>query len=959
MRDRHDPAAARTAVTRTTAMMTNFRIQDVPLRGLAAAAAALLLALPAAAQEPAPQRAATTRTGRIVGRVLDAATGGPVVGAVVEVVGIVAPPRSTSGVNGRYSLDVVPVGPTTIRVRMIGFTPKTVTGILVAEGRAVEQDLSLTAQTVELEEVTVTAAAERGTVARALDEQRTALGVTSAITGEQIARSPDGDAAAAVQRVSGVSVQDGRYVVVRGLGERYTQTSLNGARLPSPEPERKVVPLDLFPAGLLQAIRTAKTFTPDLPGDFSGAQVDIQTREFPARGQFTFSGGTGYNSAATGSSILVAPREAGDLLALGAGERSLPSLLPRFGNFQVSAPTQEETNAIVNDFRDVWSPRRNTGAPSSSFAASLGGTAPVLGQPIGLVASATYGLAWESRQDQRRAQAIPGSEPGTTMESDHFSGRSGTASVLWGGILNLSTFIGTGTRLAFNNTLNRSSDNEARFETGYYEQFAQDFQLERLTYVERSIRSNQLIGEHQLGDRHRFDWSLTSAGVTREEPDRSEVLYTLDATGAAAPAWFSAYTEGAVRTFAALDESSLEGAGNVRLLFGSPSQLHQLRVGALYRATDRDADNSSYGITASALATADRELAPEQIFDGRFAQPGDAFFRIVPLGAGGSYTAEDRLAAAYAMVDYALSSRLRFVGGARVERSDVTVVAEPTIGDAVTADPSYTDILPSVALNYQLADNQVLRLAASQTLARPEYRELANVTYRDVLGGDAVLGNANLERTLIQNVDLRWEWYLQPGEVISVGVFAKHFDKPIERVYLATSGSRLISFLNAESARNLGIELEVRRGLGWIADPLAGFTAFGNVTLMDSNVDFGPGSGAEIEDDRAMVGQSPYVVNLGLSWSAPDGGLSATALYNVQGRRVSSAGESPLPSVYEEARNVLDLSLRVPIGNGVALKADARNLLDDPYEFTQGSVVRDTWRVGRTFGVGISWGAGL
>ena len=930
-----------------------------PVRGAVAAALALVLGLPAAAQEPVRQQAPTTRTGRIVGRVLDGGTGNPIVGAVIEVVGIAAPPRSTSGINGRYSMDVVPAGPMSIRVRMIGYTPKVVTGVTVEEGRVVEQDVTLTAQVVELEELTVTASAEQGTVARALDEQRTALGVTNAITTEQIARSPDGDAAQAAQRVSGVTVQDGRYVIVRGLGERYTQTSLNGARIPSPEPDRKVVPLDIFPAGLISAVTTAKTFTPDLPGDFSGARVDIQTRDFPTTNQFTLSLGGGYNSESTGDATLVAPREPGDLVALGASERQIPTALVPFGNFQTSAPTQEETNAIVNDFRNAWQPTRNTGAPGTSFAASLGGGAEPFGQRIGFLGSLSYGLGWDTKVSQRRAQAIPGSEPGTTMESDHFSGSSGTASVLWGGILNLSTFVGTGTRLAFNNTLNRSSDNEARFETGYYEQFAQDFQLQRLTYVERSIRSNQLIGEHQLGDRHRFDWTLTSAGVTRDEPDRSEVLYTLDATGAAAPAWFSAYTEGAVRTFAALDESSLEGAGNFRLLFGSPSQLHQLRVGALYRTTDRDADNSSYGITASALATADRELAPEQIFDGRFAQPGDAFFRIVPLGAGGSYTAEDQLAAAYAMVDYALSDRLRFVGGARVERSDVTVVAEPTIGEAVTADPSYTDILPSAALNYQLTDNQVLRLAASQTLARPEYRELANVTYRDVLGGDAVLGNASLERTLIQNIDLRWEWYLQPGEVISVGVFAKHFDQPIERVYLATSGSRLISFLNAESARNLGIELEVRRGLGWIADPLAGFTAFGNVTLMDSNVDFGSGSGAEIEDDRAMVGQSPYVVNLGLTWSAPDGGLSATALYNVQGRRVSSAGESPLPSVYEEARNVLDLSLRVPIGNGVALKADARNLLDDPYEFTQGSVVRDTWRVGRTFGVGISWGAGL
>ncbi len=955
-------AAARTAVIRTAATMTTSLLRSVTVRGLLGAALTLLPALPALAQEPVRPQAATTRTGRIVGRVLDGATGTPITGAIVEVVGIAAPPRSTAGVNGRYSLDVVPVGQVTIRARMIGYAPKQVTGIVVAEGRVAEQDVSLVAQTVELEEITVTAAAERGTVARALDEQRTALGVTSAITTEEIARSPDGDAAAAVQRVSGVSVQDGRYVVVRGLGERYTQTSLNGARLPSPEPERKVVPLDLFPAGLLQAIRTSKTFTPDLPGDFSGAQVDIQTREFPARPQFTFSGGAGYNSAATGSTILVAPREAGDLLALGAGERTIPALLPQFGNFQATAPTQAETNAIVNDFRDAWSPGRSRGAPASSFAASLGGTAPVLGQPIGFVASATYGLAWETRQDYRRAQALAGSTPGSTVEVDRYEGSSGRASVLWGGILNLSTFLGTGTRLAFNNTLNRTADNEARAEEGTSENLSGDFRIGRLAYVERSIRSNQLLGEHQLGERNRLDWSVTSSGVTRDEPDRSEIVYALDVDPATGnrlpPAWYSISNEGAVRTFSELDESSLEGALNLRRVFGGAARQHQLRVGALVRTTDRDAGNTAYSLSAPTLTREQRELPPEQVFDGRFAQPGDAYFRIVPLGQGGSYAAEDRLLAGYAMVDYALSGRLRLVAGARVERSEVEVRTQPVIGAEVVSDPAYTDVLPSVALNWDLGRDQVLRFAASQTLARPEYRELSPVQYREVLGGDNIRGNADLRRTLIRNADVRWEWYPAPGEVVSVGVFAKQFDDPIERVYLATSGTRLISFLNAESGRNLGLELEVRKGLGLLAAPLANFTLSGNLTLMDSRVRFGS-QGADITDDRAMVGQSPWVANVGLGYAAPGHGPSATVLYNAQGRRIASAAELPLPNVYEEARHVVDLAVRVPVAGGLALKLDAKNLLDAPYEFTQGSVTREYYRLGRGFALGLSWGGGL
>src|SRR5688572_4665233 len=246
----------------------------------------------ARAQEPAAQEA----TGRITGRIVDARTGAGLADVGVQVVGVmpgVTSSGTTSGIDGRYSLPRLPAGTVTLHLRRLGYQAKTITGVFLPANGAVEQNVTLDPATVQLTATVVTADAERGTVSAALDQQRNATGIVSAVTSEQIQRSPDSDAAQAVQRVSGVTVQDGRYVFVRGLGERYTTTSLNGARMPSPEPERKVVPLDLFPAGLVQTITTSKTFTPDQPGDFSGATVDIRTREFPATRQFTYSMSTG------------------------------------------------------------------------------------------------------------------------------------------------------------------------------------------------------------------------------------------------------------------------------------------------------------------------------------------------------------------------------------------------------------------------------------------------------------------------------------------------------------------------------------------------------------------------------------------------------------------------------------------------------------------------------------------
>ena len=245
---------------------------------VAASAASPAAIASVAAQQPTnPTPAAGT--GRIVGRILDASTGRGVSEVGVQIVGTTL--GAMSGIEGRYAVQNIAAGTVTIQVRRIGYAPKTVTGILLAAGQTLEQNIALQPATVQLQAVQTTAAAERGSVNEALDQQRTATGIVSSVTAEQISRSPDSDAAQAVQRVSGVTVQDNRYVFVRGLGERYTTATLNGSRIPSPEPEKRVVPLDLFPSGLLQTITTSKTFTPDQSGDFSGAQVDIRTREFP------------------------------------------------------------------------------------------------------------------------------------------------------------------------------------------------------------------------------------------------------------------------------------------------------------------------------------------------------------------------------------------------------------------------------------------------------------------------------------------------------------------------------------------------------------------------------------------------------------------------------------------------------------------------------------------------------
>ncbi|HYR07527.1 MAG TPA: TonB-dependent receptor [Longimicrobium sp.] len=884
------------------------------------------------------------QAGQVTGRVLDAATGRPVAAARVTVQGLQL--AANAGVDGRYTLTGVPAGPRTLTVAALGYASKTVTGVVVPAGGAVTQDVSLSAATLLLESVTVTAQAERGSVTQALDEQRTAMGVVNALGAEQIARSPDSDAAQAIRRVSGVTVQEGRYVVVRGLSERYTTAALNGARIPSPEPERRVVPLDMFPAGLLQTVSTTKTFTPNLAGDFSGALVNIRTREYPTQPIFSLSSTLGYNPDVTGRTLALPPLGRVDYTAFGS-DRGLPSEVAQYGDFQGRTIGSQEYNRMVNSFRGVWLPEEQTGGMNGSLAMTLGGTSPLLlGRELGYVGSFSYSRDFEVLSDHRRAQVLlEDQSTGAVRETDRFVGDVSRVGVLWGGVLNLSTSLGGDHRVSLNNTYNRSSESEARADSGSIELTGLELIVNRLRLVERSIRSNQLRGEHGFG-RGKLEWTVTSSGVTRAEPDRSE--WVLD-TSNGERRWYAISNEAAVRTFGDLSENSLEGGADYHLSLGA-GERHRLSFGGMVRRTDRDAENTSYSISALGLPEEATSLTPAEIFDGRYTGDDDRFFLVVPLGVGGSYAAEDRLAAGYGMLELALTDRVRVIGGARVERSEVTVTSDPTFGDTDVANPVYTDVLPALAVNVDLTDRQKVRFSASQTLARPEYRELSAIAYRDVIGEELVRGNGDLRRTLIQNLDARWEWYPGADEVVSLGVFAKRFDGPIERIYLPTSGSRIVSFANAERAVNYGVELELRKSLGMLGSAGESWSVITNATLVRSDVRV-----VGEDADRPMVGQSPYVVNAGLAWSPADGRTSATVLYNLFGRRITSAGAGVLPDVYEQPRGILDLSLRHGLGDHFSLKLDAENLLDAEYEFSQGGVVRESYRTGRSVSFGVSW----
>ncbi|HET6837281.1 MAG TPA: TonB-dependent receptor, partial [Gemmatimonadales bacterium] len=657
--------------------------------------------------------------GRIVGRVVDAEQGNPLSGATVEVIGTQL--TTVTALDGRYAFQNVPSGLTSVRVRMIGFAPKVVTGVDVPSSGTAVQDIALSATAVQLAEISVTAEAERGTVNRALDEQRNATNIVNAVSAEQIARSPDSDAGQAVQRVSGVTVQEGKYVLVRGLGERYTTTSLNGARIPSPEPERKVVPLDLFPSALLEGITTSKTFTPDQPGDFSGAQVNLKTREFPAHRLLSFSMSAGLNDAATGRDLFKAPTVGSEWAGFAGSERELPEPIRDAGNLR--GVSQTELNDFIGMFRNAWSARDGNGSANGGFGASVGGEG-VLGRPVGYLGSFNYSYGQEVRDDETRGLVVCDAADCSRLRPfNTYSGSASRNSVLWGGLLNLSTRLGVNSKISFNNTYSRTSENEGSFLQGTNEEFQQfgALQLTRLTFTARSVRSHQLQGEHLLGDRNFFDWSATLSDVQRDEPDRSDLAYgTADpASGEAVAPYWIGIPRSAVRTFSELDETGWDLGGSFRRLFGSLSRPIAVKIGGGYRRVSRDAATRAYDINNRTLSQSELAAAPEAIFDGSYADQGRLL--LVANVNAGQYEARDQIVAGFAQAEVPLSDRLQLVGGARVENWRLDVDTRTVTGLVAPARPRKTDLLPALALTYRLTEDQNVRLSATQTLARPEY----------------------------------------------------------------------------------------------------------------------------------------------------------------------------------------------------------------------------------------------
>lgn len=911
----------------------------------------------------APQASAAGKawTVRVSGVVRDERNAVTVPGAMVEVVD--TKQVVYSDIDGRYVVDLPP-GEHELRVTMDAYESKTVV-VTAATERSVVVNVALQLKRFA-ETVTVAARpvdAPTSTAEAQLTERRQAPVITDNVGGQEMKANGDSDAAAAMTRVTGLSLVDNQYVYVRGLGERYSNTTLAGSVIPTTEPDKKVVPLDLFPASLIDSVQVAKSYSPDKSSEFAGGLVQITPMKLPVRPMVDFSYGLNYSSTATGKSIPLSPLGSRDWSGYDGGSRALPGAFPagklvRSGIFtpEVGFPADQITQygRLLAD--GPWRPAMSSGLPGQNWGAALGNR---FGK-LGVVASITQSYKEQAVSERRRFYHVAeGSGADVELEAlSDYAMQFGAQKAQLGLVGNLAYQATPTFRLALENFYTHSGRDEGRTFEGYNLDNNRQYRNYRLQFVEEALTANAVGGEHFFRglSNSRLDWRVNSARARRDEPRLRETLYEYvppaNPTAATPPFVLADESQSGFQMFNALEDTTLDVSANWSTFFtgGRPTQL-KFGFGRVDRARDFASRRFRFipiTLTKDGALHFDNRLTPEELYTS--ANVGTAFRFNEETRPTDAYDASQTTTSGYGMVDVALTARSRIVAGARVERFDQQVNTLDPFGlfeATVTTRNRSTDVFPSVNFVQSLKADTNLRVSYSTTVNRPEFRELAQFEFTDIVGNRAVRGNPELQPALIQNVDARWEKFSGGRGVMAASVFYKHFDKPIESVVLGAA-QPIGTFQNADKARNVGIELEAGRQLG------SHLFVSGNYTFVDSNITLRPEQlTVQTSNDRALVGQSKNLFNLGVEATAR--GYSIRFLVNYLGDRIAEAGANAAPDIIEAGRGTADIAFSKRIRH-LMLRFNVENLTDPEYRFTQGGQDARTFRLGRTvaFSLGYS-----
>jgi|CXWL01.1.fsa_nt_gi TonB-dependent receptor len=881
---------------------------------------------------------------KLTGKVLNEKND-PLAGVSIKIVG---GGGTMTDIEGRFSLNLVPGKKYDIEFSAVGYSPKIVNEVEIIAGQANDLNIILVVKAQTGDNVVVstkTSTARKETVNSVIAFQKNTNTVASVISAESIRRSPDKNTGEVLKRTPGASIQEGKFIVIRGLADRYNQAMLNGILLTSTEPDRKTFSFDLIPANMIDNIIINKAFVPEYPGEWAGGLIQVNTKDIPAKSFFNLQIGTGFNSQTIGKKFYKDQGGKTDWLGFDDGTRALPAGYTRKAEFDNLTPA--EKTAIGKQMRNAWTATETSAPVNVSFQANGGFTGKLFRKTIGGTLGITYNKSNKFLKMVNRSNALSGNV--FSMDYD-FNDDRYVQEVTVGALGSFTMQINPLNKISVKSIINVNSPGSVTSRSGPDFNRDEDMMATELSFRQNTFFTVQLNGDHSITKPLKLKWYGAFNILDGYIPDQRRIAYSRTRNTQNPFTLLLSNTlsqQSGSRIYQSLSDYIYTAGGDFTYNFNWLNQKQAIKAGYMLQVKDRLYDAQLFANylpldnPTLRLLPASQVFASENFGDGTGTKIGfDAI-----KNKNFRYIANTILNGGFLQFDNQFTKSLRVVWGLRVEHFD-QLLGSVKKWDSRHSYTTVTDYLPGLNATLKLNTKTNLRLSGSQTVIRPELRELSFLNLYDFELNASIQGNPSLKRTKISNFDLRYELYPRAGEVFTAGVFYKDFKDPIEQLFnVGTGGASTFNYQNPEQATAYGAEVELRKKLDFTKG-LKNFTFQANVSYIKSQV---KDKGFNV--DRPLQGQSPYVINLGLLYDHEKAGFSTTLLFNQVGERIYLVGDltagAGAPDIYEAPRALLDFQMSKKLAkNKAEVRLNISDLLNSTQYFYQNNGGKKTLQKG-------------
>jgi len=861
---------------------------------------------------------------------------------------------TTSDFEGKYNLELAP-GSYTLVFSFVGYQTKEITDVIVTDGQITNTDVTLNASAGQLDEVVITTTARQNTEAAVLSFQKNSVNLLDGLSLETIKKTGASDIASAVKNVPGVSIQGGKFVYVRGLGDRYTKSILNGVDVPGLDPDRNTLQLDIFPTQILENVIVVKAATADQPADFTGGVIDIVTKDIPTREEYSVSVGATYNSNFHfKDNYLASEKSSTDFLGFDNGLRDNPLAASQVVPLPQENP--EAASLITQQFEQRMAAQRETSLLDYNFSLTAGNQYEIGDKKLGYLASLSYRNETSYYDEYINGQIYRKDEADKSnfelLADRTQNGQLGNNNVLISALAGLS-LKSEKSKYRFNVLHVQNGESQASiFRQSNFIISSNNVIKDNLIYTQRAITNGLLSGKHSLGSESDWtvEWALSPTLARIEDkdfrvtpfrvstnPDTGEEIYTIEPSESGVPSRF----------FRDLEEINLAGKLDIEKKHSLFSYDAKTKFGGGYTFKNRTFEVLKFSIpvlnfpTASINGDPDQILSDENIYD---PETNSGFYIRQDSNDSDSYDSDVSVASGYVSEEFKVTDWFNAVAGVRFEQFILNYTGERQDGSSLNGAEilNTADFFPSVNLIFDLNEegDKKIRTSFARTTARPSFKEASLAEIFDPISSTTFIGNIDLQPTYINNFDLRFEKYGESGDFFALSGFYKSFKDPIELSFIRRAYGQYTP-LNLGDATVFGGEIEVRKNLGFIRG-LDNINFNVNFSLIESQQEYSEDEregrldnlreGETLDDTRQLQGQSPYLLNIGFNYE--DNGWNGGLFYNSQGKTLQIVGAGDVADVYTLPFHNLKLNLSKSFGekNNSTISLKFENLLDDNVE---------------------------